>query len=664
MRARFLFLIMVSFVLFWSCEPNEPDSVLINNAPVVPSQTFTVPENFPDGQLIGRIQATDKDGDALEFSLLQDASGLFEVTQNGNLFLALNKKLSYEGQGEHTLTVYVHDGTVGRSGSVAIKVTPEVSEDELPAENEPPTADNQEFEVNEDIADDQVIGTVTATDPEEDTLTFAITENDDDLFVISESGELTLVEGTVLDFETKANYTLTISVEDGVNLPVAIAVTVNLIDINEAPIAEDQEFTVDEDITEQEVIGTVTATDPEEDALTFTITENDDDLFAISEGGELTLAEGMQLDFENKPEHSLTIEVSDGTNDPVTFAVTINVGNVMDSLAEDPEAFVLKFTVTAGQELTIGTNTNYNYDFTIDWGDGTVEDIAGQDPDPSHPYEAGDTYTVAIKGNFPALRMSGADDASRNSLVDVAQWGAQQWQSMESAFRFCDNLVEFSATDAPDLTETENMSFMFMNCDNFNGAIGHWDTSNVTNMGGMFFGATVFNQPLVQQPGGWNTSNVTDMTYMFSIATSFNQDLSSWDTSNVTDMFGMFFDATSFNQPLVQQPEGWNTSNVANMGSMFAGATAFDQSLGNWDISSVTDMSNMLDNCGMSPASTNATIIGWADFVDTNGGPTGITLGMQGLTVCGLEVDGAGLLLMNTYSWVFNPAPVSQFNCP
>ena len=42
---------------------------------------------------------------------------------------------------------------------------------------------------------------------------------------------------------------------------------------------------------------------------------------------------------------------------------------------------------------------------------------------------------------------------------------------------------------------------------------------------------------------------------------SFNQPIDNWDVSNVTQMSGMFNGATAFNQPL----NSWNTSNVGNM---------------------------------------------------------------------------------------------------
>ena len=53
-------------------------------------------------------------------------------------------------------------------------------------------------------------------------------------------------------------------------------------------------------------------------------------------------------------------------------------------------------------------------------------------------------------------------------------------------------------------------------------------------------------------------SRITNMDGMFDGASSFNQDISSWDVSNVTDMTGMFYDATSFNQNL----SSWDVSNV------------------------------------------------------------------------------------------------------
>ena len=53
---------------------------------------------------------------------------------------------------------------------------------------------------------------------------------------------------------------------------------------------------------------------------------------------------------------------------------------------------------------------------------------------------------------------------------------------------------------------------------------------------------------------------------------SFNQPLGKWDVSNVTDMSDMFAEANIFNQPLNK----WKLGSHVNIENMFKGATSFD----------------------------------------------------------------------------------------
>jgi surface protein len=95
--------------------------------------------------------------------------------------------------------------------------------------------------------------------------------------------------------------------------------------------------------------------------------------------------------------------------------------------------------------------------------------------------------------------------------------------------------------------------------------IENLDTSNVTNMLGMFNGTT-FNSDSLDL-SGWDVSKVTTMKYMFIFCKNLKYlDLSSWDVSNVTDMGNMFYECSHLEY---LDLSGWDTSNVTNMYSMF-----------------------------------------------------------------------------------------------
>ena len=244
-------------------------------------------------------------------------------------------------------------------------------------------------------------------------------------------------------------------------------------------------------------------------------------------------------------------------------------------------------TTSANESITIPTeNSSVDYDFEIDWGDGTTEQITGEDPDPSNSYAEPGTYTVEISGTFPRIFLNNpdSDDPNAEKLRSIEQWGSIQWESMEAAFAGADFLVS-NATDNPDLSTVTTMSDMFSQAGRFNGSIGDWEVSGVTDLSNMFDGARSFNQDI----SGWDVSSVTDMRAMFRFASAFNKDVSGWNVSKVTNMSVTFREASTFNQNV----SGWEVSTVTTMRGMFQGAESFNQDIGGWDVSSVTDMSYM-----------------------------------------------------------------------
>ncbi|BAV94248.1 BspA family leucine-rich repeat surface protein [Ichthyobacterium seriolicida] len=263
-----------------------------------------------------------------------------------------------------------------------------------------------------------------------------------------------------------------------------------------------------------------------------------------------------------------------------------------------------------------------DYDFIVDWGDGTEPKRITNDNivDASHMYLHSGEKTITITGKIEGFNFGevfkcnaynssiiGCADAEK--IIGISSWGELKFGNRGGYFDGCKNLT-FLPLEAPNLEGVTNMNSMFRGAINFNQNIGNWNVSNVTSMYRMFMGATFFNQNLNnwnvsnvqmmnsmfllarffnQNLNNWNVSNVKDMEYMFAGATDFNQDLSSWNVSNVQIMEAMFSGATAFNKDL----SSWNVSNVKYMRRMFEGATSFNQNIGSWNVSRVSSMSEM-----------------------------------------------------------------------
>ncbi|MCF8244246.1 MAG: BspA family leucine-rich repeat surface protein, partial [Saprospiraceae bacterium] len=193
---------------------------------------------------------------------------------------------------------------------------------------------------------------------------------------------------------------------------------------------------------------------------------------------------------------------------------------------------------------------------------------------------------------------------------------------MENAFYGCSNLT-YSATDAPNLSGVTSMTQMFYNATSFNGNLSAWNVSNVTSMNSTFRNATSFNGDL----STWAVTSVTSLNLMFNGATSFTGNLNGWNVTSVIGMVGVFQGATSFNGDL----SGWNVSNVTNMTLMFSGATSFNQNLGTWTLHPAVNLGSTFNNCGMSVANYDATLIGWNNNPST---PSNRSIGVSGLKYC------------------------------
>lgn len=262
-------------------------------------------------------------------------------------------------------------------------------------------------------------------------------------------------------------------------------------------------------------------------------------------------------------------------------------GQCGETLNPSTTPFVTTWTFNAPQSITIYTFDYFDYNFNIDWGDGTAnQNVTGDIP---HFYSTPGVYTISITGIFPYFRLCdiGQDINCSNfqRITSIESWGDQEWRYMNSSFQYA-RFLTINASDVPDLSNVTDMSKMFSNAEDMNTNLNNWDVTNITNMSELFRGAETFNQPL----DNWDVSQVTDMSFMFSDS-GFDQNINNWTVSNVTNMNQMFA-FNSFNYPL----DNWDVSNVTNMFGMFALNQSFDQDISGWDVGNVFNMTGMFSD--------------------------------------------------------------------
>ena len=334
----------------------------VNEAPSLTDPPFTreIDENSPEGNRVGApIPATDPDSandagatipgniiENLTFTISGTGSQHFRIDDDGQIRTAA--ELDHETQESHAFQVRVTDGgTLFQEGQITIKV---LDVNEAPAFS----ADRYHESIDENTPGGAALGiTLTASDPDEandhtgttipgnivESIRYSISGDDHATFSIDAvTGELSLAATAVINYETKASYSLTVTVTDlaGSSDTAPVAISVN--DLNETPSITNSTLTaIGYDENDSALVTDWDATDPDPaDTISWALTGDDALDFSISDSGQLSF--GSTPDFENPLDldrdnvYEITITAADRTSgtEKLTDSLDarITVGNV------------------------------------------------------------------------------------------------------------------------------------------------------------------------------------------------------------------------------------------------------------------------------------------------------------------------------------------------
>ena len=317
------------------------------------SYSFSVAENSATGAAVGSVSATTTGAGAVTYAITAgNDAGAFALDA-GSGALTVAGALDHESSARHSLTVEARGGGSQATVTATVTVT---DVDEAPAFG----AAGYEFSVAEDAAVDAAVDSVSATDPEDGDLTYAITAgNEAGAFALDASTGALTVAGT-LDYETADDYNLTVTASDAAGHTATADVAITVTDVAFPPVfaATRYAWSVAEDAAVGAALGTVGATDPEGGAVSYQITAGNDAGHVTIDSSTGTLTVAGALDYETTASVSLTVEASSGGGAATaTVPVTITVTNVDEAPEFGADSYSFSVAEDAALGTTIGTVT-------------------------------------------------------------------------------------------------------------------------------------------------------------------------------------------------------------------------------------------------------------------------------------------------------------------
>ncbi len=325
----------------------------VNEAPTaVADPNYTTPEDITLEVTAPGVLGNDSDPDAGDTLTVQ----VDEDVINGTLDLAPDGSFIYTPtlnfSGVVTFTYHAEDGDGLLSKITTATITVQ------PVNDDPVAVDDPGYTTDEDMPLSVPLTGVLANDSDVDV---------DGLTAVNASnpanGSVTLnLNGSFLytpdaDFYGIDTFTYQAK-DDGTpsRLSNTATVTITVAPDNDAPVINDQEFTIDENSVVGTAVGTAAATDVDDASLGFSLIPggSGDGSFGISDSGDITVTNNAALDMEMTQSFTLTVMVSDAEPLTETAVITINLNNVNEFTPTLTANQVFTITETAASPDAVG----------------------------------------------------------------------------------------------------------------------------------------------------------------------------------------------------------------------------------------------------------------------------------------------------------------------
>jgi VCBS repeat-containing protein len=212
-------------------------------------------------------------------------SGANGTTSKDNNVVTYTPDQDFNGTDSFSYTIVQGD----KSATAVVSIT-------IEAVNDAPTIGNTIFSIDENKT---AVATISVSDVDkEDTLVLTMVSESTDAGSFSLSDQRELSFKVAPDYEVSSTtYSLTVSVTDGIEV-VEKAVTVEVTDVDEPPVfSSSGPYSAQEN--QQEIIGTFSASDPENKDLTYSLGGNDAASLTLSTAGVISFAVAPNYEVKN-----------------------------------------------------------------------------------------------------------------------------------------------------------------------------------------------------------------------------------------------------------------------------------------------------------------------------------------------------------------------------